>query len=239
MKKEIEIPEGYDARIEGNKIIIEPKESKDERIRKMILEQMERWKKCAEDNNVEQDVSDASDAIAYLEKHKEQNLVEWSEEDEKKLRSVISLMRLSPSVVPLYDKMCLEGWLELLPERFSLQSNKKEEIVLHWENGHPEPYKSVLILRRGNVVVEGEWSEETGRWYQYGLQFYLEDSEVDGWMDKKSLLFGNFNTQSHWKPSKYQMNALKDVIEHALLTCRQQVPLESLYNDLQKLFKEI
>lgn len=125
MKKEIEIPEGYDARIEGNKIIIEPKESKDERIRKMILEQMERWKKCAEDNNVEQDVEDASDAIAYLEKHKEQNLVEWSEEDEKKLRSVISLMRVSPSVVPLYDKMCLEGWLESLPERFNPKSHWK------------------------------------------------------------------------------------------------------------------
>ena len=46
-------------------------ESEDERIRKMLIEQMVRWKKCAEDNNVEQDVKDASDAIAYLEKQKE------------------------------------------------------------------------------------------------------------------------------------------------------------------------
>lgn len=201
MKKEIEIPEGYEARIEGNKIIIEQEEDKDERIRKMLIEQMERWKKCAEDNNVEQDVEDASDAIAYLEKHKEQKPVDaewdelqsefkninkafedgkkdvvahperyglckstrWSEEDEKKLKTVISLMRASQAVDPFYDKMCLEGWLKLLPERF--------------------------------------------------------------------------NPQSHWKPSEYQMKALKDVIDRALLTCRQQVPLESLYNDLNKQFE--
>lgn len=37
MEKTIEIPEGYEARIEGNKIILEPKESEDERIRKALL----------------------------------------------------------------------------------------------------------------------------------------------------------------------------------------------------------
>lgn len=36
MNKEIEIPEGYEARIEGNKVILEPKESEDEKIRKEI-----------------------------------------------------------------------------------------------------------------------------------------------------------------------------------------------------------
>jgi hypothetical protein len=38
----------------------------------MLIEQMIRWKKCAEENNVEQDIKDASDAIAYLERQKEQ-----------------------------------------------------------------------------------------------------------------------------------------------------------------------
>lgn len=33
MNKEIEIPEGYEARIEGNKVIVELKESEDKRIR--------------------------------------------------------------------------------------------------------------------------------------------------------------------------------------------------------------
>lgn len=35
---EHEIPEGYEARIEGNKVIIEPKESEDERVRKEIID---------------------------------------------------------------------------------------------------------------------------------------------------------------------------------------------------------
>ena len=37
MRKTIEIPEGYEARIESNKIILEPKESEDERIRKSMI----------------------------------------------------------------------------------------------------------------------------------------------------------------------------------------------------------
>lgn len=55
-----------------DEVFPELKESEDERIRKMLVEQMKRWKKCAEDSNVEQDVKDASAAIAYLEKQKEQ-----------------------------------------------------------------------------------------------------------------------------------------------------------------------
>lgn len=80
-KFEYTIPEGYEARIEDGKVIVTKKDSEDERIRKMLIEQMERWKKCAEDNNVEQDVKDASDAIAYLEKRKEQKPIPT--EDEK------------------------------------------------------------------------------------------------------------------------------------------------------------
>lgn len=40
---------------------------------------------------------------------------------------------------------------------------------------------------------------------------------------------------TNWKPSKEQMKWLKDVIETVPMTCRQQIPLESLYADLQKL----
>ena len=41
--------------------------------------------------------------------------------------------------------------------------------------------------------------------------------------------------QDYWKPGKDQMKWLKDVIETVPMNCRQQIPLESLYNDLQKL----
>lgn len=38
-----------------------------------------------------------------------------------------------------------------------------------------------------------------------------------------------------WKPSEEQIKWLKDVIETVPMTCRQQVPLESLYEQLKKL----
>ena len=41
--------------------------------------------------------------------------------------------------------------------------------------------------------------------------------------------------EEHWRPSEEQMKWLKDVIETVPMTCRQQIPLESLYADLQKL----
>lgn len=55
----------------------------------------------------------------------------------------------------------------------------------------------------------------------------LWKKEID-WL--KSL-----KSQKHWKPSEEQMKWLKDAIETVPMTCRQQIPLESLYNDLKKL----
>lgn len=64
MNKEIEIPEGYEARIEGNKVILEPKESEDEKIRKQLIGFLSgRYALC----NI-----NTKDAIAYLERQKEQ-----------------------------------------------------------------------------------------------------------------------------------------------------------------------
>jgi len=68
--KEIEIPERYEARIEGNKVIFVPKESKDERIRKEILEYFNQFK----DEGLRG--VNITDWIAYLEKQKEQKPVE-------------------------------------------------------------------------------------------------------------------------------------------------------------------
>lgn len=72
------IPEGFTAKIEDGKIIVEKKESDDERIRKAI--------KC-----YVEDMPDSygfahgigkKEMLAYLEKQKEQTPEEWSEEDE-------------------------------------------------------------------------------------------------------------------------------------------------------------
>ena len=84
MKKTIEIPEGYTARIEGNKVIFELKESEDEMIRKALIElvrkhcvnetrcMMEEWL----ENKVKSDIS--------------QTKQEWSEEDETNSKDVLT-----------------------------------------------------------------------------------------------------------------------------------------------------
>ena len=113
MNKEIEIPEGYEARIEGNKVVLELRESEDEKIRKQLINfasTYEFWK--AEQLTKEE-------VVAYLEKQKEQptneemlrtlrteyekgvadtiakyeqkeqKLAEWSDEDEKIMQTMI------------------------------------------------------------------------------------------------------------------------------------------------------
>ena len=50
------------------KMFPELSESEDEKVRKMLIEQMERWHECALENNVVQDIKDSADAITWLEK---------------------------------------------------------------------------------------------------------------------------------------------------------------------------
>lgn len=76
MVKEIEIPEGYEARIEGNKIILEPKENEDERIRKTLIAFICEF--APEHLKAE--------FVSYLEKQKEQKTLEEIAEEVTKDR---------------------------------------------------------------------------------------------------------------------------------------------------------
>jgi len=78
MNQEIEIPEGCEAKIEGNKVILVPKESEDERIGKELLNHLKQEKNSATlDINREK----WSKMLAYLERlQKEQKPAEWSED---------------------------------------------------------------------------------------------------------------------------------------------------------------
>ena len=110
MNREIEIPDGYEARVEGNKVILVPKESEDERIRKALLRCCDDWEKGQFGCMAKEDIP----AIrAYLEKQKDKvqkqfNLgmqagreevmyemekeKEWSKEDEEKIDDIIRII---------------------------------------------------------------------------------------------------------------------------------------------------
>ena len=71
-KYEREIPEGYEARIEGNKVIIEKKESEDERMKKAIVHILyENYSDAAVIEGVE-----IAEIVAWLEKQREQKPAE-------------------------------------------------------------------------------------------------------------------------------------------------------------------
>lgn len=77
---EHEIPEGYEAKIEGGKVIIELKESEDERIRRDILEALSYGLACEESILMPGVKTTLKEATAYLEKQKEQKekvATEW------------------------------------------------------------------------------------------------------------------------------------------------------------------
>ena len=79
MEKTIEIPEGYKARIEGDKVILENNESEDERIRKTLLRCCDDWDKGQYGTMAKKDVAKIR---AYLEKQKGQKPAEWKPQPE-------------------------------------------------------------------------------------------------------------------------------------------------------------
>lgn len=70
---EIEIPEGYEARIEGNKVIIEHKDSEDEMVRKELIGHCKDLVRMNKDDKVLLSIYEPW--LAYLEKQKEQKPV--------------------------------------------------------------------------------------------------------------------------------------------------------------------
>ena len=91
MKKTVEIPEGYEARIEGNKVILERKDSEDERIRKELIEFLDELWHLGKNTNFDRwGKADCAKWIAYLERQKEQKPAEWSEEDKQTIRDAIN-----------------------------------------------------------------------------------------------------------------------------------------------------
>ena len=159
MAKEIEIPEGYEARIKGNKVIFVPKESEDEKMRKFLLKYFVFYKNHPDlyiTPNKWQGVN-TSDIINWLEKQKEQQSAEWSEEDERLLNIIIDILdREEHNGHLMHDD--LKGCIKLLK---SLRPQPKQE----WTKEDNERYLSCLKrLGTGNPdqpeTVNSKWFRE-------------------------------------------------------------------------------
>lgn len=109
----------------------------------------------------------------------------------------------------------------------------------------PQPHK--WYIKKGHwymcIVDKPEYGWTKGKVYQSPEDNRIETNykgSLTNWPDSEPWFRPATHSeipdnQPHWKPSEEQMKWLKDVIETVPMTCRQQVPLESLYNDLLKL----
>lgn len=138
-----------------DEVFPELKESEDERIRKMLIEQMERWKKCAEDNNVEQDVKDASAAIVYLEKQKEQKPESCDcSRDEESYTNGIHHVLMNPEAYGLIKQKPAE---QLGGTFTSYDMAKTFTEGQNYVIAHPEKF---------GLCKPAEWSEEDEKMHQ-------------------------------------------------------------------------
>lgn len=140
--EDITIPKGYDAKIEGNKVVFVKKESEDERIRKEMVEYFSQYKEGGLRG------VDITPWIAYLERQKEQapeipdtiafqegvkegrrlereehKSAEWSDEDEHYFQNLI--MAVDSTFSEGYTKDWLQNRFKSLSERFNPQPKQE------------------------------------------------------------------------------------------------------------------
>ena len=214
----------------------ELKENEDEKIRKEITEFLKRASGGFLDATTH--CKTFGKWLTWLEKQGEQK--SWSEEDEKLLNSAISL------VYEVGD-INLHSWLKSIKDR--VQPQPKQEWSKEDSKRLDRIYKFIWANRKGDTdeVYQQEqdaewlmtlnpqpkqvWSEED----ENMLLSIINDSEQGALLDKEQINWLKSIKSNYWKPSEEQMKWLKDVIETVPMTCRQQLPLESLYNDLKNL----
>lgn len=136
MEKTIEIPEGYEARIEDNKVIIEPKESEDEIIRNRII------------GYLKQDIEEhperkerIEDMLAWLEKQGSQQLANsaktckdeqnpaWSKEDDEHINSLLKRLEglcRKELIITRFAVNEDEDWLKSLKERYTWKPSDEQ-----------------------------------------------------------------------------------------------------------------
>lgn len=213
------IPEGYTARIEDGVLIIEPKESEGERIRKFLVRLC---KRCSENSTDFMGDIKKSDVLAWLEKQKERkqvsfscghgNDVEWSEEDERMRQTAIEACK---TVAADYENSnarfykCKE-WLESL--RPQPQQNMSIYFMMYLDEHRPD----------------GKMCLSNAECNQIEVAFKNQDWDIILKYAEKYL--------PRWKPSGEQMAALFSELP-VVKGCgdKAQNILESLYEDLKKL----
>ena len=200
------------------------------------------------------------DGYNWLEKNLEYmkpNKQEWDEFDEDCLkRAVWYIENPTPSVVKDTN---LALWLKSIPGRFDLQPKQE------WSDEDETAFDDLMWCIKqaeksakdendmGNIWFAENWVKNKLKSLRpqpkaeltlldkniikAAIAFVEQNNHFNCWggIDKRTVIKALRSLKPNWKPSEEQIKWLKDVIETVPMTCRQQVLLESLYNDLLKL----
>jgi hypothetical protein len=195
-------------------LIPELKESEDERIRKDLITFICQF--APKHLKVKY--------VAYLEKQKEQKPESCDcSRDEESYTNGIHHVLMNPEAYGLIKQQPAE---QLGGTFTSYDMAKTFTEGQNYVIAHPEKF---------GLYKPAEWSEEEKMHLYNAIEAvkYVYDTS-EGTNGFKCVEFLK-SLRAYWKPSEEQMKWLKDVIETVPMTCRQQVPLESLYADLKKL----
>ena len=210
MEKTIEIPEGYEARIEGNKIILEPKESEDERIRKAILELVKQSSHILNPMN-------QKSMIAWLERQGEQNPANSAEtcKNEPKFK-----VKYAGGEYNVFETKELAGvtfyGIEDEPNHIDYVKAESCEIIGGYtikENGSPYPtYPAVFSEQKPAWSEEDETGLNDAMWAIEQARTTAKDENDMGnlWYAEKWLK--SLKERHTWKPSDEQMEYLAKAI---------------------------
>lgn len=262
MAKEIEIPEGYEAKIENNKVIFVPKESEDEKIRKELLKEIEFITPRDGETDGEGLILPSYHARidrykSYLEKQKEQkpifkkgDKVIWDDEEFNILDVNETEYNVGGYRVPFSRQNELHPIWQKTAE-WSEEDERTLESFLGWLQGSmgEKTYSSWLksLPERFSPQPKQEWGEEDETKKErlisivkralHGNKYPLLN---DNGATELIIWLKSLRPQPHWKPTEEQMEALSEVIGDERMedtaACEKKAEiLESLYNDLKKL----
>ena len=243
MNKEIKIPEGYEAKIEGDKVIIKPIDSEDERYFKFY----QSTPNLTLDVNTWQGEK-VSDILAYLEK---QQPAEWGEEDEKNYEYLHRIIcnyinnpqieykerdKASKELIPFWER--LKSLNPQPKQEWSEEDEQNLNACLPYINDKTlrQWLKDAIHIRYNKPV---EWDEEDEQYLlicENALAKYCRSEQwsypiVSKWLEEHCKVL----SQLHWKPSKKQMMALEWKINNTPVGAWQRKELESIYKELKKL----
>lgn len=226
-------------------ILLELKESEDERIRKEIIQSIQ-------DNMC---VIHKDKCIAWLEKQGEQNHA-WSEEDELMIKDAIHWINefqksnRCKDENDMQNSVTCENWLKSLQDRVQLQPKQE------WSEEDERIYQSIVddtvqenqldsnqlawiksLKDRVLPQSKQEWNEVSDSMIE-GIKIAILDyydkenaEEIIDWL--KSL-----KPQNHWKPSEEQLEALWNAIPHIPNSEKDLdtiTELSALYEELKSL----